>query len=83
MDDQEPSEDETNQRPVPRIWRTTIEQIVRRFVAGDFELTGGVPGVAPLSAHRAEPIRAYVRHCGASLVPLEPEFTHAYSVATS
>lgn len=44
----EPLKDEENELPVAEVWRPTIEQVVRHFVAGDFALTAGVPGVAPV-----------------------------------
>lgn len=75
-----PVKDETHERPVPAVWRPTIEQVVQCFVAGDFDLAGGVPGVDPVSPENAKQIRDYVHGYGASLVPLE-EQTWETSVA--
>lgn len=61
-------------------WRPMIREVVRRFVAGDYGLAQGVPGVEPVSPATAEHIRAYVADYGATLVEL-PDDTWDTSVA--
>jgi hypothetical protein len=68
-----PRKDEENELPIAEVWRPTIEQVVRRFVAGDYALGEAVPGVAPVSAETATQILEYVEAYGATLVALDPE----------
>ena len=57
-----------------------VREVVRRFVAGDYGLSAGVPGVEPVSAATAEQVRHYLTEYGASLVEL-PDDTWQTSVA--
>ena len=57
-----------------------LREVVRCFVAGDYGLTGGVPGVEPVSKATAEHIRRYLADYAATLVEL-PEDTWETSVA--
>lgn len=61
-------------------WRPMLREVVRRFVAGDYGLAQGVPGVEPVSTATAEHIRDYVSEYGRTLVEL-PDDTWDTSVA--
>lgn len=56
--------------PVPTVWRETLRQIVAALAEGDFQLSRGIRGVAPVSAETATQIRDYVGDYGATLVAL-------------
>ena len=73
MTSREPVKDEENELPVAQVWRPTIEQVVLHFVASDYGLDEGVPGVAPVSAETAKQIREYIEDYGTTLVALDPE----------
>ncbi|MES2951763.1 MAG: hypothetical protein V4858_24815 [Pseudomonadota bacterium] len=61
-------------------WRPMLREVVRCFVEGDYGVTRGVAGVEPMSAAKAEGIRAYIAEYGTTLVEL-PEDTWQTSVA--
>ena len=65
--------DENDTHPIAGVWRPMLRNVVRRFVAGDYELEGGVVGVDPVSAQTAEHIRRYIHGYGATLVDLPPD----------
>ena len=58
------------QRPVPTVWRYTLEQIVRAFAKGDYELRDSIPLVKPIAAKVALRMRGYVQDYPATLVDL-------------
>lgn len=68
------------QHPIADAWRPMLCEVVRRFVAGDYGLAQGIPGVEPVSAATAEQIRDYLADYGATLVEL-PDDTWQTSVA--
>lgn len=70
--------DGESERPIPSVWRPTIQEIVRAFVHQDYQLSGGVPGVAPVSTETSERIKSYVQDYGVQLTEL-PEETWASS----
>jgi hypothetical protein len=72
--------DEQAQHPIAGAWRATLRDVVRRFGSGDYGLSTGVPGVAPVAAATAEQIRKYVADYRATLVEL-PDDTWRTSVA--
>lgn len=74
-----PVKDEEDQQPIPTAWRPVFREIVRAFALGDYRLTGGIPGVAPVSAKTAKQIQEYVEDYGERLVDLS-EKTWASSV---
>lgn len=65
--------------PVPTAWRETLQQIVTALAEGDFQLSRGIRGVAPVSAETATQIRDYVGDYGATLVAL-PEASWSSSI---
>ena len=65
--------DEEVERPIPTAWRPTIREIVRAFVREDYQLSGGVSGVAPVSPETAEQISKYIQDYGAKLIELSEE----------
>lgn len=72
--------DSDAQHAIAGAWRPMLREVVRRFVAGDYGLAQGVPGVEPVSTATADQIRDYVSEYGASLVEL-PDDTWHTSVA--
>ena len=68
------------QHAIAGAWRPILRDVVRRFVAGDYGLARGVPGVEPVSAASAEQIHDYLSEYGATLVEL-PDDTWQTSVA--
>ncbi len=71
--------DEESERPIPTVWRPVISKIVRAFASRDYQLSEGVPGVAPVSPNTSEQIKKYVEDYGAELVEL-PEQSWESSV---
>lgn len=71
--------DEDNEQPIPTAWRPVFREIVRVLVQGDYRLSVGIPGVAPVSAKSAKQIQEYIDDYGETLVEL-PEKTWASSV---
>ena len=71
--------DEDEQRPIPTAWRPVFREIVKAFVRSDYRLSGGVLGVAPVSAKTAKQIAAYIEDYGEMLVEL-PEQTWDSSI---
>lgn len=71
--------DAESELPIPTAWRPVICRVVDAFVRHDYQLSTGVPGVAPVSAKTAEHIKSYIQDYGAELVAL-PEETWASSV---
>lgn len=66
--------------PIAGAWRPMLRAVVRRLARGDYALTQGVPGVAPVAAATAEQMRDYMAEYGATLVEL-PDDTWQMSVA--
>jgi hypothetical protein len=75
-----PFRDPDAQHAIAGAWRPMLRDVVRCFVAGDYGLVRGVPGVEPVSAATVEQIRNYVSDYGATLVEL-PDDTWETSVA--
>ncbi len=71
--------DEDAEHPVATEWRRAFQQIVKALVDGDYDLSGGVASVAPISSALADQMRSYVADYGESLVEL-PEETWNTSV---
>ena len=71
--------DSSKEGPIPSVWRPTFCDIVKAFVQGDFKVSVGVPGGAPVPDLVAEHIAAYVNRYGETLVEL-PEETWNTSV---
>lgn len=59
--------------PIPSAWRPPLRDIVKAFVRGDFKISAGVPGLAPVSDDVSEQIRAYLADYGEELVELPDE----------
>lgn len=74
-----PVKDESQQRPIPLVWRRAFREIVDAFVQGDFGLSRRVSGVDPIDSDTASQISAYVESYGATLSTL-PEATWDSSV---
>ena len=72
-------ENKSEQQPIPVSWRQTFRDIVAAFVAADYRLVAGVPGVEPVSAETAAQIQHYISDYGATLMAL-PEETWQSSV---
>jgi hypothetical protein len=68
------------QHAIAGTWRPMLREVLRRFVAGDYALSQGVPGVEPISTATAEQIRRYLAEYGATLIEL-PDDTWQTSVA--
>ena len=66
--------------PIAAAWRPMLREVVLRLAAGDYLLSDGVEGVAPVSPSTAEQIRAVVVEYGATLVEL-PDSTWETSAA--
>ncbi len=71
--------DEDEQRPIPTAWRPVFREVVKAFAHNDFRLSGGVAGVAPISAKTARQIEEQIKDYGETLIEL-PEKTWASSV---
>jgi len=67
------TKDSDNERPIPSAWRPVFSAIVRSFVAGDYALSAGVAGVAPVPEETAKHIQGYIEDYGEVLVLLESE----------
>ena len=65
--------DENAAHPIAGSWRPMLRDVVRRFVAGDYELEAGVLGVEPVSSKTAEHVRSCIADYGATLVDLPPD----------
>lgn len=76
----DPIKDPYREHPVASAWRSTVSEIVRAFVGGDFGLAAGVAHVDPVTAEKAEHMRRYVAHYGETLIEL-PLDTWSTSVA--
>lgn len=72
-------ESKREERPVPVAWRQTFREIVAAFVAADYRLAAGVPGVEAVSTETATQIQRYISDYGATLAAL-PEETWESSV---
>lgn len=59
-----------SQHPIAGVWRPMLREVLRRLVIGDYGLTGGIPGVEPVSMATAEQIRRYLADYGATLIEL-------------
>lgn len=71
--------DAETERPIPSSWRPVIRDICKAFARLDYQLSAGIPGVAPVSEETATQIRNYVREYGAALIEL-PDETWSSSV---
>jgi hypothetical protein len=65
--------DPDREHPVPESWRPTLRAIVDALVEGDYELSRGVPNVAPVRTDTAKHMRDYVADYGESLIALPAE----------
>lgn len=74
-----PIKDETTERPIPTAWRQQLRDIVDCFVIGDFGLSKGINGVAPVTADTASLIQNYIEDYGGTLLRL-PEQTWKSSI---
>ena len=71
--------DESNELPIPSVWRPIFRQIVKAFVIYDYRLESAVSGVMPISAATAEHVEQYISDYGETLIEL-PEETWESSV---
>lgn len=65
--------DEESAHPIASNWRPIFREVVKFFAKGDFALSKGVSGVAPVDPNIASQNREYVRDYGESLVELPEE----------
>ncbi|MCW9058478.1 MAG: hypothetical protein OQL11_06380 [Gammaproteobacteria bacterium] len=72
--------DEESAHPIAGNWRPIFREVVKSFAKGDFELSKGASGVAPVAPDIASQNRKYVRDYGEALVEL-PEDTWDTSCA--
>lgn len=75
-----PSKDPDAQQAIATVWRPTFAAVVKAFTRGDFTLSSGVPGVAPISPKLADQLRRYLEDYGETLTELS-EDTWKSSVA--
>lgn len=75
----EPRKDLENEHPVPIEWRRTFDEIVDRFIDGDYALERGVEHVKTIPDDTARHIADYIEDYGEVLVPLT-ERSWQYSV---
>ncbi len=62
------------EKPVPSEWRPVFAEIVRAFVAGDYAIKDGIPGVAAVESGTAKFIEDYIAGYGdVTLVELTAE----------
>ncbi|NHZ39530.1 DUF7668 domain-containing protein [Massilia aquatica] len=61
------------QGPIPSAWRSVIRHIVDALAHHDYQLAGGIPGVAPVSANTGMQIQGYIERYGETVVPLPDE----------
>lgn len=66
-------ESQSEERPAPVAWRRTFRAAVAAFVAADYRLVAGVPGVEPVSTETATQIQRCISEYGATLVALPEE----------
>jgi hypothetical protein len=71
--DFEPLKDPDAAHPIPESWRPILRRIVEAFAQGDFELSKGLPSVAPVPPPTAGQIREYVADYGETLIDLPNE----------
>ena len=76
---QPPVKDEDGSHPIADEWRPTLREVVKALAEGDYELSRGVPSVAPVSNATAQQIREYVADYGEALADL-PDKTWDSSV---
>jgi hypothetical protein len=76
---EKPTKDPDDQQSIPEAWRDTLREVVKAFVAGDYDLSRGVAGVDPIPASMAAQIREFILDYGATLVEL-PEAAWATSI---
>ncbi|MEM9301901.1 MAG: hypothetical protein AAGE01_07305 [Pseudomonadota bacterium] len=72
--------DDSNELPVPTVWRPIFVAVVKAFAERDYRLAGGVSDVAPVSEDTARQVEEYVRDYGEELVEL-PADTWATSIS--
>lgn len=78
--EQEPVKDEDGAHPIANAWKPALREIIKAFVEGDYELTRGIPSVAPVSKATADQIRMYIADYGETLAEL-PDETWGSSVS--
>ncbi len=66
----EPLKDPTNAHPVSELWRPILRRIVESFDESNYELSKGIPSVAPVSRATLGQIREYITDYGESLIDL-------------
>lgn len=54
-------------------WRPVLRKVVQAFSEGDFDLSRGIPSVAPIASTTANQIRGYVAAYGETLAELPDE----------
>jgi hypothetical protein len=75
-----PVKDPEAEHPIASAWRPILQEIVKAFVDGDYDLSRGVPSVLPVSKSSVEQIRAYICDYGETLSEL-PDKTWERSVS--
>jgi hypothetical protein len=80
VQDEEPIKDADAAHPIASAWRPTLREIVKAIAEGDYSLSRGIRGVAPVSDAIADQMRVYVSHYGETLTDL-PDDTWNTSVS--
>lgn len=70
---QQPVKDENGSHPIADEWRPILREVVKALAEGDYDLSRGIPSVAPVSNATADQIRAYISDFGEVLADLPDE----------
>ena len=65
--------DKTGAHLIAEAWRPLLREIVKALAEGDYDLSRGIPSVAPVSKATADQIRAYIVDFGEALADLPDE----------
>jgi hypothetical protein len=74
---QQPVKDKDGAHPIADAWRSQLREIVKAFAEGDYDLSRGIPSVAPVSKATTNQIRAYIADFGEALADLHDETWHS------
>ena len=61
---------EEEEGPIPHVWRSTFEKIVKAFVEKDYSLNAPVKNVNAVSNDTAQQIKEYIEDYGEELIEL-------------
>src|SRR5262245_47277627 len=70
---QQPVRDKNGAHPIADAWRPRLREIVTALAEGDYDLSRGIPFVAPTLKATADQIRAYIEDFGDALTALPDE----------